>query len=52
LTVARQMPASLIYFGDRFAAIDKPAGLSLRTSRADPHGAARGLVAALRFRDR
>lgn len=52
MTVARQAPASLIYFGDRFAAIDKPAGLSLRTSRADPHGAARGLVAALRFRDR
>ena len=48
----RPVPASLLYFGDRFAAIDKPAGLSLRTSRADPHSAARGLVAALRFRDR
>lgn len=46
------MPASLLYFGDRFAAIDKPAGLSLRTSRSDPHGAARGLVEALRFCDR
>lgn len=44
--------ASLVYFGDRFAAIDKPAGLSLRTSRADPHGAARGLIEALRYRDR
>ncbi len=49
---ARRLPASLIYFGDRFAAIDKPAGLSLRTSRADPHGAARALVEALRFRER
>lgn len=48
----RALPASLIFFGDRFAAIDKPAGLSLRTSRADPHSAARGLVGALRFRDR
>ena len=47
----RALPASLIFFGDRFAAIDKPAGLSLRTSRADPHGAARGLPEALRFRD-
>ena len=49
---ARRVPAALLYFGDRFAAIDKPAGLSLRTSRADPHGAARSLVEALRFRDR
>ena len=49
---ARKVPASLIFFGDRFAAIDKPPGLSLRTSRADPHGAAHGLVEALRFRDR
>ncbi|MBP7587115.1 MAG: RNA pseudouridine synthase [Thermoanaerobaculia bacterium] len=48
----RTLPATLLFFGDRFAAIDKPAGLSLRTSRADPHGAARGLVEALRFRDR
>ncbi len=49
---ARLLPASVLFFGDRFAALDKPAGLSLRTSRADPHGAARGLVEALRFRDR
>ncbi len=44
-------PAGLLFLGDRFAAIDKPAGLSLRTSRADPHGAARGLIDALRFRE-
>ena len=49
---SRQVPAALLFLGDRFAAIDKPAGLSLRTSRADPHGAARGLIEALRFRDR
>jgi 23S rRNA pseudouridine1911/1915/1917 synthase len=51
-TKGRRSPAAVLYFGDRFAAIDKPAGLSLRTSRADPHGAARGLVDALRPRDR
>jgi 23S rRNA pseudouridine1911/1915/1917 synthase len=45
-------PAGLIFLGDRFAAIDKPPGLSLRTSSRDPHGAARGLIDALRFRDR
>ncbi len=50
--MTRKVPAGLLFLGDRFAAIDKPAGLSLRTSRADPHGAARGLVDALRFRDR
>jgi len=45
-------PAGLIYLGDRFAAIDKPAGLSLRTPKADPHIAARRLVDALRASDR
>ncbi|MEO8276897.1 MAG: RNA pseudouridine synthase [Thermoanaerobaculia bacterium] len=49
---ARRLPADLLFFGDRFAAIAKPAGLSLRTSRSDPHGAARGLVESLRFKDR
>ena len=48
----RKVPAALLFLGDRFAAIDKPAGLSLRTSRVDPHSAARGLIEALRFRDR
>lgn len=50
--MTRKVPAALLFLGDRFAAIDKPAGLSLRTSRADPHAAARGLIEALRFRDR
>lgn len=44
--------ASLIYEGDRFVAIDKPAGLSLRTPRADPHSAARRLIGALPEADR
>lgn len=44
--------AKLIYEGDRFVAIDKPAGLSLRTPRADPHSAARRLVDALQERER
>jgi RluA family pseudouridine synthase len=39
--------ARLIHLGDRFAVLDKPAGVSLATPRADPHGAARRLVAAL-----
>jgi RluA family pseudouridine synthase len=45
-------PAKLAYLGDRFAAIDKPAGLSLRTPKVDPHAAARRLVDALAVRDR
>jgi 23S rRNA pseudouridine1911/1915/1917 synthase len=44
--------ARLIHFGDRFAVIDKPAGLSLATPRADPHAAVRRLVAALPEDDR
>lgn len=39
--------AALIYEGDRFVVVDKPAGLSLRTPRADPHAAARRLIDAL-----
>lgn len=50
--MTRRTLAALLFLGDRFAAIDKPAGLSLRTSRADPHAAARGLIEALRFRER
>lgn len=47
---ARLLPAPrsvLLYLGDRFAALHKPAGLSLRTKQADPHAAARALVEAL-----
>ena len=39
--------AQLIYEADRFAVVAKPAGLSLRTPRTDPHAAARRLVGAL-----
>lgn len=44
--------AHVVYLGDRFAVIDKPAGLSLRTPRSDPHEAARRLVDALPVADR
>jgi RluA family pseudouridine synthase len=44
--------AAVLYLGDRFAVIDKPAGLSLRTPKSDPHVAARRLVAALGAADR
>lgn len=36
-----------MHLDDRFAVLDKPAGLSLRTSRATPHAAAHRLIAAL-----
>lgn len=39
--------ARLLHLGDRFAALAKPAGISLATPRVDPHAAARRLVAAL-----
>jgi 23S rRNA pseudouridine1911/1915/1917 synthase len=44
--------AHLVYLADRFAAIDKPAGLSLRTPKSAPHEAARRLVDALPAADR
>lgn len=47
-----QRVAGLLFLGDRFAALDKPAGLSLRTPRADPHAAARRLVDALPVAER
>lgn len=40
-------PARLVYLSDRFAAIAKPAGLSLATPRRAPGEAAERLVAAL-----
>ena len=52
MTGPAPVPAKLVFLGDRFAAIDKPAGLSLRTPKADPHIAARRLVEALGARDR
>lgn len=39
--------ARIVHLGDRFVVLDKPAGLSLRTARVDPHAAARRLVEAL-----
>lgn len=44
--------ARIVHLGDRFVVVDKPSGLSLRTSRADPHAAARRLVEALGAADR
>jgi 23S rRNA pseudouridine1911/1915/1917 synthase len=44
--------AKILYLGDRFVAIAKPAGLSLRTPRVDPHAAARRLVDALPVTER
>lgn len=41
------MPARLVYLGDRFAAISKPAGLSLATPKRAPGEAAERLVLAL-----
>jgi 23S rRNA pseudouridine1911/1915/1917 synthase len=40
--------ASLIYLDEKLAVINKPAGISLATSRSDPDAAARRLVAAIR----
>jgi RluA family pseudouridine synthase len=40
-------PARLVHLGDRFAVLDKPAGLSLATPRREPGAAAARLVAAL-----
>jgi len=39
--------ARLVHLGDRFAVLDKPAGLSLATRRSEPGAAAARLVAAL-----
>jgi len=48
------MPATarLVHLGDRFAVLDKPAGLSLATPRHAPDAAAARLVAALPAADR
>lgn len=46
-TSGAPLEARLLHLGDRFAALAKPAGISLATPRADPHAAARRLVAAL-----
>jgi RluA family pseudouridine synthase len=39
--------AHLVHLGDRFAVVNKPAGLSLATPRSEPREAVRRLVAAL-----
>ena len=44
--------ATLVYLGDKIAAINKPAGLSLATSQRDEEGAVTRLLAALSNSDR
>ena len=46
------MRAKLVYFGEKVAAIAKPAGLSLATSQRDEEGAVTRLLAALSNSDR
>ena len=41
------MCASLVYLDERLAVVNKPAGLSLATSRVDPHATARRLIESL-----
>ena len=49
---ATPAPARIVHLGDWFVVLDKPAGLSLRTSKSDPHAAARHLVGALSVAER